>query len=983
MPTSMTPSRPDRARHILADALDHAPEDREAFLATACGEDAALLAEVRALLAAHEAMPESFLAEPAVNDILERDLDVTIKAAPGTMPQRTGASLPDSTTVKTLPSGSQTSAGSSTANPSAAVPFIFGKRIAQGGMGAILETEDCKLGRTIAAKVMLLEQDASEDMRQRFIQEAAVLAKLAHPNIVPVYDLGHDDEGQLFYTMKLVKGRTLQDILDDLRLRAARGAARVHPGAPAHHLPQGVRRAGLRPQQGHHPPRPEAGERDGRRVRRGAGDGLGAGENARMSRRGMTNDGAQSADQMISIRHSACRHSSFIRLPHPHAAGRGDGHAEIHVAGAGDGAASTNWMRARTSSRSAAFFTPSSRCVRRWRARRWRRCWRKCPAPASRRPRPLGPRPAAGRSRRRATVLEAKQIKPLPHIPAGRVPAALSAVAMKALTLDKARRYQDVAAFSADIEAYQNGFATTAEQAGLGKQLVLLIKRHKGIFTTAAAAWLLITALAVWFVFNLRAKEQRAVGWASRKPPPPKRRKRRTSRRGAGKGNGAAGAGEVAARPRGKGIRARQIRRGAEDPRGDAGELSRCELALPARPLARLHRAAFHPRKGRRESVAVSAAGRSFRGQMLPRLHRHLYPHGPADRRLDSGGPRIFHGTFGIDRAGSRMALAASANEVAVQEVATGKLVRRWTCEIGAIKHVLLSPDGGTVLVAGGKQLIAYATQTGAPLWTQPYTGVIPAFSPDGRTVAILAVQESGLDLKVQLLDTLTGAVRSTLEATADNPDKTTLQFNQAGDRLACLGGDEVILWNPQTARENPRPPFPGGDGEAAESRRRRGGDLQRQPHPPVGHDDGAIAAFAQWCRHRGQGLAFSPDGKMLLSSHRRASDGIVHVWPTRLGEEIASARPRGIPSLAASSSIATVPRFYAGASRWRGRLGDPERPPEMEVSPQSTGRILDLAIHPTDGSIILSEYGPDEHSPTCRPPGRRWRRWDIRTIRA
>ena len=44
-----------------------------------------------------------------------------------------------------------------------------------------------------------------------------MLAKLAHPNIVPVYDLGHDTEGQLYYTMKLVKGRTLQNILDELR----------------------------------------------------------------------------------------------------------------------------------------------------------------------------------------------------------------------------------------------------------------------------------------------------------------------------------------------------------------------------------------------------------------------------------------------------------------------------------------------------------------------------------------------------------------------------------------------------------------------------------------------------------------------------------------------------------------------------------------------------------------------------------------------
>lgn len=125
-------------------------------------------------------------------------------------------------------------------------------------------------------------------------------------------------------------------------------------------------------------------------------------------------------------------------------------------------------------------------------------------------PTAFGATASSGAQQAKGAVLEAKKIKPLPHIPAGRVPAALSAVAMKALTLDKARRYQDVAAFSADIEAYQNGFATTAEQAGLATQLVLLVKRHKGIFTTAAAAWLLITALAVWFVFNLRAKEQRA-----------------------------------------------------------------------------------------------------------------------------------------------------------------------------------------------------------------------------------------------------------------------------------------------------------------------------------------------------------------------------------------------------------------------------------------------------------------------------------------
>ena len=50
----------------------------------------------------------------------------------------------------------------------------------------------------------------------------------------------------------------------------------------------------------------------------------------------------------------------------------------------------------------------------------------------------------------------------LPHCPGGRVPEALSAVAMKALQVDPARRYQSVAHLQADLAAYQNGFATSA-----------------------------------------------------------------------------------------------------------------------------------------------------------------------------------------------------------------------------------------------------------------------------------------------------------------------------------------------------------------------------------------------------------------------------------------------------------------------------------------------------------------------------------------
>ncbi|MGB0578500.1 MAG: serine/threonine-protein kinase [Limisphaerales bacterium] len=90
--------------------------------------------------------------------------------------------------------------------------YKCGKEIARGGMGAVLTAEDLRLGRTVAMKVMLTQQaDPSE--AERFHQEARVLGRLAHPNIVPIHDVGVDAGGRHFYTMKLVEGTTLHDIL--------------------------------------------------------------------------------------------------------------------------------------------------------------------------------------------------------------------------------------------------------------------------------------------------------------------------------------------------------------------------------------------------------------------------------------------------------------------------------------------------------------------------------------------------------------------------------------------------------------------------------------------------------------------------------------------------------------------------------------------------------------------------------------------------
>ena len=92
------------------------------------------------------------------------------------------------------------------------VQYRLEKEIAQGGMGLIYQSEDPQLERVVAVKV----SRASRGKDPRFANEAKILAHLAHPNIVPIYSMGCDEQGYPFYSMKLVRGLTLQSILDGL-----------------------------------------------------------------------------------------------------------------------------------------------------------------------------------------------------------------------------------------------------------------------------------------------------------------------------------------------------------------------------------------------------------------------------------------------------------------------------------------------------------------------------------------------------------------------------------------------------------------------------------------------------------------------------------------------------------------------------------------------------------------------------------------------
>lgn len=86
--------------------------------------------------------------------------------------------------------------------------------IAMGGMGVVLEAEDVATRRMVAMKTLL--QTTSAEETARFIEEAQITAQLEHPNIVPIYEVNVNELDRPFYTMRLVRGESLKQVLQRL-----------------------------------------------------------------------------------------------------------------------------------------------------------------------------------------------------------------------------------------------------------------------------------------------------------------------------------------------------------------------------------------------------------------------------------------------------------------------------------------------------------------------------------------------------------------------------------------------------------------------------------------------------------------------------------------------------------------------------------------------------------------------------------------------
>jgi serine/threonine-protein kinase len=92
--------------------------------------------------------------------------------------------------------------------------YQIGELIGKGGMGEVVAAQDQRIGREVAVK-RIRTKNPTHDAVTRFLREARIQARLDHPAIVPVYEMGTDEQGLPFFTMKRLAGETLAQRLAD------------------------------------------------------------------------------------------------------------------------------------------------------------------------------------------------------------------------------------------------------------------------------------------------------------------------------------------------------------------------------------------------------------------------------------------------------------------------------------------------------------------------------------------------------------------------------------------------------------------------------------------------------------------------------------------------------------------------------------------------------------------------------------------------
>lgn len=186
----MTPERWDHIADLLNSALDRPPDERSAYLARACGDDAELHAILDELIAADDELGPQLEDGPDTNasGVHAALMGVLVDARPPSV-------LPD---LK----GARVEA------------YQVLDEIGRGGMGIVYKARDTRLERFVALKFLPPHLQADRQAHERFMQEARAVSAVDHPNVCTIYDIGEtegpEDTRLTYIAMAYYEGETLQ-----------------------------------------------------------------------------------------------------------------------------------------------------------------------------------------------------------------------------------------------------------------------------------------------------------------------------------------------------------------------------------------------------------------------------------------------------------------------------------------------------------------------------------------------------------------------------------------------------------------------------------------------------------------------------------------------------------------------------------------------------------------------------------------------------